>query len=129
MQSVWAAPHDISSAIVLQCSFITGSDARGCFVTLQGEFDNVTINLTRDGSCAFRAINTANALSNFTKVFGFDVESDGSVGDLAVPGVILMDVNMMPLCIKEPTAVNLSTGECVDYLVPRSSHQSVYQSI
>ena len=113
VQSVWASLDDISNAVVLQCSFIVGSDARGCLVTLQGELDNITINLTRDGSCAFRAVKTANALSNFTKVIGFDVESDGSVGDLAVPGVILMDVSMMPLCI--PTVVNLSTGECVDY--------------
>lgn len=104
VQSVSAAPHDTSNAIILQCSFITGSDARGCLIVLLGESQNSTINMTREGLCAF---GTINVLSNISEVIAFVVESDGSVGDVAIAGVIQMNVTMMSSCI--PNIANIST--------------------
>ena len=53
-----------------------------------GEFGNGTMNLTRDNTRVTGILNVTHPLLCFSKVFGFDIESDGSVGTLAVPGVI-----------------------------------------
>ena len=37
-----------AKTIRLQCDFITGSNALGCMVILVGEFNNITVNLTKE---------------------------------------------------------------------------------
>lgn len=113
VQSVTIAPHttDTSSNIaLLECTFIAGSDARGCMVVLLGKFDNITTNLTKEDSHSSTIIQVVDSLSCYGELIGFDIESDGSVGTVAVPGVILLNISMMTTCIRK-----LSPGGFVDY--------------
>ena len=80
------------NVFIVQCDFITGSNAQGCMVVLVGELGNITANLTRINPCVTMTMNTTQ--NCYDNVFGFDIESDGSVGTLAVSGVILKDVNI-----------------------------------
>ena len=77
--------------VTVRCDFISGSDALGCMVVLVGGLDNttVTVNLTRDGSSAC-VIEALPSTMTFSHIIGFDIESDGSVGTLQVPGIITM---------------------------------------
>ena len=91
-----AVPLEDANAFMLQCSFINGSNAQGCMVKLIDEFGNVTMtgNLTREsGTCAIGILNVTHSSSDVSEVFGYDIESDGSVGLLAVPGVISRNDN------------------------------------
>ena len=85
--------------VTVRCDFITGSDAQGCMVVLIGESGNTTVNLTRDDSslCAMEALPLT---MMFSHIFGFDIESDGSVGTLPVPGILTMTnlTEFDPLC-------------------------------
>ena len=74
------------NAFVVQCVFITGSNAQGCMVVLVGELENITANLEQNGS---KVLNVSHPLSCYHEIFAFDIESDGSVGTLAVPGVLV----------------------------------------
>ena len=78
-------------AFVVQCDFITGSNAQGCMVVLVGEFDNVTANLSILEQNCFKVLNVSHPLSCYREIFAFDIESDGSAGTLAVPGVLVID--------------------------------------
>ena len=94
VQNVTAVPLNNTNNFMLQCLFVTGSNARGCMVVLVSEFRNVTENLTREDSnnTISGALNVTGILTNFCEVFGFDIESDGSIGTLAIPGIIKSDV-------------------------------------
>ena len=94
-----AVPLEDANAFMLQCNFINGSDAQGCMVVVVGQFGNVTRNLTRDSTNVTGIINITHPLSCFSKVFGFDIELDGSVGTLAVPGILLMSVSTTGPCL------------------------------
>ena len=98
MQSVTATILENENAFVIysfvvQCDFITGSNAQGCKVVLVGELRNTTANLTRNNSCVTLTVNTTQQQC-YNNVFGFDIESDGSVGTLAVSGVIIRNVSI-----------------------------------
>ena len=70
-----------AEAITVQCMFVNGSTARGCMVVLVGHSDNVTVNLTREGlNCVM------DSSENITGVIAYDIESDGTVGTLAIFG-------------------------------------------
>lgn len=107
MVSVFALENE---TFVVKCDFITGSDARGCMVVLSGEFENITINLTRNNPCTTISV-TLNAAQqlycNLAEVFGYDIESDGSVGSLPLPGTISINVSQSLTCtpieIKTPS--------------------------
>ena len=78
------------NASIIQCEFITGSTASGCMVVLTG-FREYKINVTRNiNMCINSATTTSVTLDHppscYTGVEAFDIESDGSVGSLAVPG-------------------------------------------
>ena len=76
----------------IQCEFITGSNATGCMVVLTNEEgQKVQYNLTRNQSTnlATLTVTLELPLSCYDGVEAFDIESDGSVGSLTVPGQII----------------------------------------
>ena len=84
---------------MLQCMFVTGSDAIGCLVVLQlvGEADNITFNLTRKGNhmCVMKTVKLTKSSMCTSEIFGYDIESNGSIGALPVPGELSWDVNLL----------------------------------
>ena len=92
-----------NNAFELHCLFITGSNAQGCMVVVVGVFGNITGKLTKSsGLCTTEVLNTVHSLSSYYEVFGFDIESDGSVGTLAVPGVLMTNVSTVAPCTANP---------------------------
>jgi hypothetical protein len=87
VQVVTATLLEGVNASIIQCEFITGSTASGCMVVLTG-FEAYNVNLTRDinTNSATTTITLEHPPSCHTGVEAFDIESDGSVGSLAVPG-------------------------------------------
>ena len=89
-------------AFVVQCYFITGSNAQGCMVVLVGEFDNITANLSNLEEKSSKVLTISHPLSCYREIFAFDIESDGSVGTLAVPGVF----NSTTSCVSTTSTPN-----------------------
>ena len=89
VQKVSAVALDGQHSFIAECEFIPGSDAQGCLAILIGELDNVTVNLIRS-SKAVTVVEVANAPSSYLKVVAFDVEHDGSVATLSIPGDIII---------------------------------------
>ena len=96
VQNVTATLTETMDAFVVQCDFITGSNAQGCMVVLVGEFGNITINLEQNG-CDI--LNVSHPLSFYHEIFAFDIETDGSVGTLAVPGVFNINDSSDTTCV------------------------------
>ena len=94
------------NAFVVQCDFITGSNAQGCMVVLVGEFDNITANVEQNGC---EVLNVSHPLSFYHEIFAFDIESDGSVGTLAVPGVLVGGRDDNSSCLTTRAAVITTT--------------------
>ena len=90
VQYVTAIPVEIDNTVVVQCYFITGSNAQGCMVVLVGEFENITQTLNITNSCKMEIFNSTDPIT-FHEVFAYDIESEGSIGTLAVPGVIIFN--------------------------------------
>ena len=92
IQKVSAVALDGQHSFIVECEFIPGSDAQGCLAILIGELDNVTVNLTcaRSSSSKVGTVDVANAPSSYFKVVAFDVEHDGSVATLSIPGDIII---------------------------------------
>ena len=93
VQAITVDEESVSARI--RCDFITGSNAQGCLVVVvvgdgKGS-QTLTFNLTRqrNTSTAFKEIrslvNGSNCY-NVVMIFAYDIEEDGSVGNLAVPG-------------------------------------------
>ena len=101
--------HD--ATIRVKCDFITGSDAKGCMVLLYSQFGNFSMNLTKYvNEIAEAVVKVTHPLSCYTEVFGFDIECDGSVGILAIPGNISRILstkicNATPPKAKDPESV------------------------
>ena len=93
MQRVVATLSNGTNASTLQCQFITGSDATGCMVVLtSGNSQKAQYNLTRNQSKISEILNVSleHPPSCYTGVQAFDIESDGSVGTLPVPGQLMI---------------------------------------
>ena len=89
VQRVVAVQTD-SDSITVQCDFISGSDAGGCMVVLVcDDGHNTTAMLSRGDKCTTGTLNTTKPLNCCCELFGFDIESNGSVGTLAVPGELI----------------------------------------
>ena len=75
------------NASTIQCGFIPGSNAIGCMVVITG-FVPYHVNLTRNPSTNLTTstVTLEHPPSCYAGVEAFDIESDGSVGSLAVPG-------------------------------------------
>jgi hypothetical protein len=99
----------------VECEFIVGSDADGCVVVLvsSGEVDNTTLNSTREGNSSRIAMTQhelPSPLHCYYRAYALDIESDGSVGILPVPGVLdLADTNTVESCL--PTDIPQTQSE------------------
>ena len=131
MQKVQAV--QVGSSILLHCEFITGSDAQGCSVVLVGrsKIDSVTftINLTKtDTSTSLtelqRLLNSIFPLLCYQSVYGFDIESDGSVGALAVPGELLINTSMTTTCNTQ-SAVTPPPSGIVYYFIVTGMYSNI----
>ena len=80
---------------------MTGSDARGCMVILMGEVVNATMSLTRqdDSVVAVAKRTLPHSLNCYHQVVAFDIESNGTVGTVMVPGVLLRQVSQREKCL------------------------------
>ena len=112
VQAVEAIALKDYDSVSIQCDFITGSNAQGCMVVLVGESDNSTVNITRGDSkeCAVVKLDLIYPLHSYHKVIGFDIEADGSVGTLAVPGVLTKSMKswcLPPEMVVHPTGQNM----------------------
>ena len=98
--------------IIIHCDFITGSNAQGCMVVFVGEFDNITANLRYlEPKNHCQVLTIPHPLSCYNEIFAFDIESDGSVGTLAVPGVIqLRDEGVATSCPSTTTTATTTSG-------------------
>ena len=86
VQNVSAVALDDQCIFVIECEFISGSDAQGCLVILVRELDNVTSILTRSSKVG--TVEVANPPSSYSNVLAFDIEHDGSIGTVAIHGDI-----------------------------------------
>ena len=95
IQMISAVPLSDTNKFMLQCNFAIGSDARGCMVIIISGCGNMTKNLTRLNNrlhiMITLTLNVSQALNCFTGLFGYDIESDGSVGTLSVLGEIAIN--------------------------------------
>ena len=101
VQTITALPHKHNNSFMLQCNFLAGSNAQGCMVVLVSNFGNETKKLTRNSTHAVDIVNATHPLSCYAEVYGFDIESDGSLGSLAVPGKIIRDSALIAPCMPE----------------------------
>ena len=90
-------------AFHVQCDFIEGSDAQGCMIVLQGTYNNVTVNITRErgiSKSANATVNVTEPTSCYQEVYAFDIECNGGIGTLAIPGQIstVGESSMVPQC-------------------------------
>ena len=89
MQEVVATLFKGVNASTIQCKFVSGSNASGCMVVLTSENRHgAQYNLTRNQSTtsAILSVTLEHPSSCYTGVEAFDIESDGSVGSLAISG-------------------------------------------
>ena len=77
----------------VQCDFIPGSDAQGCMIILVGDYNNVSVTLLMNQTNS-EIINITNSVSCYKRVIAFDVEHNGQIGTLAVPGKLSGNVNI-----------------------------------
>ena len=107
VQQVIATSDEVNNVLIVQCDFILGSNAHGCMVILVGELGNITVNLTRENlyTLTTLTINKMLPLSCYHKIIAFDIESDKSVGTLAVSGSLVGSIT--DICSSESTTAIL----------------------
>ena len=88
MQVVTATPIEGVNAIIVQCEFIAGSNATGCMVVLNSDKGQKLYNLTRNANTnvATLTVTLEHPQTCYDGVEAFDIESDSSLGSLAIPG-------------------------------------------
>ena len=102
-----------TNKVVLQCTFAIGSDAQGCMIVLMGEVGNVTKILKRSNADeqVDETLIIPRPLHCYTGLFAYDIESDGTIGTLGVPGEITIDVDTSEPCNTSTTVgLHPSTG-------------------
>ena len=106
--------RQIRNDIQIQCNFITGSDAQGCMVVLVGDAINTTVNVTRcDAHSCSVVILISQPLSCYFEMFAYDIESDGSVGTLPIPGELLdKPISTMTVACAQSS----DSGKCIHYV-------------
>jgi hypothetical protein len=81
--------QDSSQEASIQCEFIVRSKATGCMVVLTSEQGREEYRLTRNTSSnlAILQVTLRHVISSYLEVEAFDIELDGSIGSVAVPGM------------------------------------------
>lgn len=74
-----------------------GSDAQGCVVVLQGMYNNATVNLTSTRNCD-NVIKVIEPTSYYHNVHAFDIDYNGGVGTLAIPGYLEGESSIVSPC-------------------------------
>ena len=82
----------------VQCDFIPGSDVQGCMIVLVGDYNNVSVTLLMNQTNS-EIINVTTSVSCYKRVIAFDIEYDGQIGTLAVPGKVSGNVNTTTRCL------------------------------
>ena len=115
VQRVSMALSDYAKSIRVQCTFITGSTALGCMVELtsnqnssgyatiqkqmpvdkfvESDITELTLDTTFPQLCSF--------LEHGVQIVAYDIEADGSVGSVAIPGTfekIVAGIDTNHLC-------------------------------
>ena len=98
---ITALVQEDNRRFILQCSFMDDSNAQGCMVVLVSSLGTEKRNLTRSGIQSVKAVNVMYPLSCYSRVYGYDIESDGSLGTLAIPGIIARNSSGFALCVPE----------------------------
>ena len=103
VQRVGALAIKDHRAFHVSCDFLEGSDAKGCMVVLLGTYNNVTVNISRTHPNSESVTDTVNVeLPTFcyNEMYAFDIEYDGSIGTLAIPGHLntMGESSMVPQC-------------------------------
>lgn len=108
LQHVKVTASSNSNNISIQCHFIGNSNAKGCMVALQGDYDTTIVNLTRNANTnsACSVVNHFNGTVNMA--YGVDVEIDGIVGSLQVPGVLQNESTTLISCPSNGSYTSLS---------------------
>ena len=103
----------------IQCEFLTGSNAIGCMVVITG-FVAYHINLTRNPSTKLTTstVTLEHPPSCYTRVEAFDIESDGSVGSLAVPGQLRGRLESPCTATGVLSGISYSHTKASDYIIP-----------
>lgn len=76
-----------TNVIKIQCDFIPGSNAQGCMVVMVGESGNTTKKLMRTTYTAVTCLTNLQS-KNYEHVVALDIESDGSIGAVVIPGYV-----------------------------------------
>ena len=107
VQVVRAIQLENDNSLMLQCMFVNGSDAIGCLVALHSlsEGDSTTVKSTREGMhmYAMKVVKLTKSTVCVYESFGYDTESNGSVGTLAVSGELFRNVSVLPNCSSSGT--------------------------
>ena len=102
VQMVRAVQLEDDHTLLLQCLFVNGSDAIGCLVVLQfkGDANSTSENLKWKGMdmCTMEVVNLTESTACIRGIFGYDIESNGSVGTLAVTGELFSNVSSLTVC-------------------------------
>lgn len=105
VQAVTATLIEGVDALTIQCEFVTGSNATGCMAVLTG-FEAYRVNLTKhpNANSTNLTISLEHPGSCYTEVEAFDIEADGSVGSLAVPGQLDLGAESETPCTPTQTS-------------------------
>ena len=96
----------IENTFLVHCNFIIGFNAEGCLIVIVGEFDNITANIEPNSS---KILNATSPLSCYYKLFAYDIEPNGSVGNFAVPGE-LMNVDSIAVPCLDRATISMTTS-------------------
>ncbi len=69
-------------------------------VVMLGEFDNTTVNLTRESNGSSEAVahhKLAYSLSCYDEAYAMDIEADGSLGSIALPVTLVREGTTLPV--------------------------------
>ena len=81
---------DSANMSTILCEFVSGSNAKGCMVVLTSGGQEATYNLTKHESvnCSILTVALEFPQLHIDQVEAFDIEANGSVSALAIPGLL-----------------------------------------
>ena len=106
----------------MTCHFLAGSDALGCMVILIGQLSNHTMKLMKKSADSnitehteeLKLKDNSLSFSCYNRVVAFDIEYDGSVGTLPVPGYLMSTAGHLEKadrpCIGSRSSITVGTS-------------------